>query len=456
MSMISDITNGPAPVRRRTFLKGLGTALTLPVLESVIPRSSRAAAAAAAAKLPRRTAFIYVPNGANMPDWTPKGLGRNSEFPMILEPLKPHQKDLLVLSGLGHDKGRANGDGAGDHARASASFLTAAQPKKTQGADIHVGISVDQVMAQQIGHHTRLPSLELGCDRGQLSGNCDSGYSCAYSFNIAWKTPSTPLPPETNPRQVFNRLFGNGLPGEMGRRDAKQALYHKSILDFVMEDARSLQGKLGATDRRKLDEYLTSVRELEQRIERSERFAAAMPTQSIPKGIPGENADHIRIMYDLLALAFQTDTTRIASFVVAHDGSNRPYPELGVTDGHHDLSHHGGDKEKRAKLAKINRHHASLFAEFLGKMKSIKEGEGSLLDQCHIVYGSGLADPDHHAHTDLPVILAGRGGGAINPGRHVKYENNAPMANLFMSLIHEMGAKADRMGDSTGTLGQLS
>ncbi|MBI1839966.1 MAG: DUF1552 domain-containing protein [Verrucomicrobia bacterium] len=438
---------------RRAFLKGLGTALFLPALESISPIASRAAASGAPP--PRRTAFVYVPNGANMPDWTPKGLGRDAEFPMILEPLKPHQKDLLVLSGLAQDKGRANGDGAGDHARASASFLTASQPRKTQGADIRVGVSVDQLIAQQIGQQTRLPSLELGCDRGQMSGNCDSGYSCAYSFNIAWKTPSTPLPPETNPRQVFNRLFGNGLPGDIAKRDAKQSLYHKSILDFVMDDARRMQTRLGATDRRKLEEYLTSVRELEQRIERAERFAAALPNQAIPQGIPPENADHIRLMYDLLALAFQTDSTRVATYVVAHDGSNRPYPEVGVTDGHHDLSHHGGDKEKRAKLAKINRHHIALFAEFLAKLKSIPEGNGNLLDQTMIVYGSGLADPDQHAHHDLPVVLAGRGGGVIDPGRHVRYSENTPMANLYLTLMGQMGAKADRMGDSTGVLAQL-
>lgn len=442
---------------RRTFLKGLGTALFLPVLESLSPLSSRASGGAAAGGLvPRRTAFVYVPNGANMPDWTPKGLGRDAEFPMILEPLKPHQSDLLVLSGLALDKGRANGDGAGDHARASASFLTASQPRKTQGADIRVGVSADQLIAQRIGQNTRLPSLELGCDRGQMSGNCDSGYSCAYSFNISWKTASTPLPAETNPRQVFNRLFGNGLPGDIAKRDAKQALYHKSILDFVMEDARRMQSRLGSTDRRKLDEYLTSVRELEQRIERAERFAAALPQQAIPQGVPAENADHIRMMYDLLALAFQTDSTRVASFVVAHDGSNRPYPEVGVTDGHHDLSHHGGDKEKRAKLAKINRHHMSLFAEFLAKMKSIPEGNGNLLDHSMIVYGSGLADPDQHAHHDLPVVLAGRGGGSITPGRHVSYSQNTPMANLYLSLMGEMGASAERMGDSTGLLTQLT
>lgn len=441
-------------IPRRTFLKGLGTALSLPLLESMASAAPRSAGLVAAP--PRRSAFIYVPNGANMPDWTPAATGSDFELPYILDPLKPHQKDLLVLSGLTHDKGRANGDGAGDHARASASFLTAAQPRKTQGADIQVGISVDQVTAQKVGHLTRLSSLEIGCDRGQLSGNCDSGYSCAYSFNIAWKTASTPLPPETNPRQVFNRLFGNGLPGQIAERDAKQTLYQRSILDFVMEDARRLQSNLGATDRRKLDEYLTAVRELEQRIERAERFASVMPNQTIPKGIPAENADHIRMMYDLLVLAFQTDSTRVVSFVVAHDGSNRAYPNLEVPEGHHDLSHHGNDVEKRKKLARINRHHATLFSEFLGKMKAIREGEGTLLDHSMILYGSGLADPDQHAHHDLPVLLAGRAGGAVAPGRHIRYSKDTPMANLFLSMMDNMGAPAERFGDSTGKLGKLS
>ncbi|MBM3846466.1 MAG: DUF1552 domain-containing protein [Verrucomicrobia bacterium] len=437
---------------RRTFLKGLGASVALPVMDCM---AGPASATTAAGGLPRRTAFIYVPNGANMPDWTPAADGKDFELPFILDPLKASKADFSVLSGLAHDKGRANGDGAGDHARASATFLTAAQPRKTQGADIKVGVSVDQLIAQKAGHLTRLGSLEIGCDRGQLSGNCDSGYSCAYSFNISWKTPSTPLPPETNPRLVFNRLFGNGLPGQAEERDAKQTLYHKSILDFVTEDARQLQRRLGATDRRKLEEYLTSVRELEQRIERAEKFAAAMPNRAIPKGIPSENEDHIRMMYDLLLLAFQTDSTRIASFVVAHDGSNRPYANIGVTDGHHDLSHHGGDKEKRAKLAKINRHHATLFAEFLAKMKATREGEGSLLDQSMIVYGSGLADPDRHAHHDLPILLAGRGGGVLNPGRHVRYSHDTPMANLFLTLMDHMGTPSDRMGDSTGKLTQV-
>ena len=420
-----------------------------------MPAVSSASGLPASGGLPRRMAFVYVPNGANMPDWTPAKTGKDFDLPRILEPLKEHREDLMVLSGLMQDKGRPNGDGAGDHARASASYLTAAQPRKTQGADIKVGVSIDQFTAQRLKNDTRFPSLEIGCDRGQNSGNCDSGYSCAYSFNISWKTESTPLPPETNPRQVFSRLFGNGLGGEVEERSAKQSLYHKSLLDFVMDDARRLQARLGTTDRRKLDEYLTAVRELEQRMDRSERFAAAMPGQQIPHGIPTDNEEHIRMMYDLMALAFQTDSTRVSSFVVAHDGSNRPYPNIGVSEGHHDLSHHGGDTEKRNKLAKINRFHATLFAGFLARLRSIQEGSGNLLDQCMIVYGSGLADPNAHAHDDLPILLAGRGGGALDPGRHVRY-TATPMANLFLSLADSMGVSAERFGDSTGKLKHLS
>lgn len=458
MSMRIQIQTGAWRMGRRTFLKGLGTSLSLPFLEAMVPSPVQAAASVGAGLTspPRRMAFVYVPNGANMPDWTPKTTGTDFEFPMILDPLKPHRDQLMVLSGLTHDKGRANGDGAGDHARASASFLTASQPRKTQGADIRVGVSVDQLTARKIGTRTRLASLELGCDRGQNSGNCDSGYSCAYSFNISWKTDSTPLPPETNPKQVFNRLFGNGLTAEMGERNSKQLLYNKSILDFVLDDARRLQSKLGATDQRKLEEYLTAVRELEQRIERADHLAATMPERKAPGGIPAQNEEHIRMMYDLLALAFQTDSSRISTFVVAHDGSNRPYPQLGVPEGHHDLSHHGRDEAKRAKLAKINRHHATLFSEFLGKLKSIQEGEGTLLDHCMIVYGSGLADPDAHAHDDLPVLLAGKGGGCLKPGRHLSYPTNTPMANLFLTLMDEMGAPYERMGDSTGKLPMLN
>lgn len=443
---------------RRTFLRGLGTAMALPMLESMIPvgRAAQAVAASAAAgSLPRRLAFVYIPNGANMDDWTPKQEGKSFELPYILESLKPHQRDLLVLSGLTHDKARPNGDGAGDHARASATFLTGCQARKTQGADIKVGVSVDQMVAQRVGSQTRFSSLELGCDRAQLSGNCDSGYSCAYSFNISWRNESTPMPPETDPRLVFERLFSGPSRAETKEARAKRQLYQKSILDYVMEDARKLQTNLGATDKRKLDEYLTAVRELEQRIEKAEMAAMSLPGQERPAGIPREYEKHIRLMYDLMVLAFQTDTTRVSSFVVAHDGSNRAYPFIGVPDGHHDLSHHGNSEEKKRMIAKINRFHMDQFAYFVGRLAAVKEGSGSLLDQSMVVYGSGIGDGNKHNHDDLPVLVAGKGGGSIETGRHVRYSKNTPMANLYLSLMERMGVQAPRLGDSTGPLQYL-
>jgi hypothetical protein len=442
---------------RRTFLKGLGTAIALPVLESMMPGLARASSVVGGAKsLPKRMAFVYVPNGVNMANWTPKGLGADFELPATLEPLKAHQKDLLVLSGLAHDAGRAYADGAGDHARASATFLTGCRARKTPGADIKVGVSVDQVAAQKIGNLTRLPSLELGTDKARLAGNCDSGYSCAYSFNISWKGEATPMPPEVDPRLVFDRLFGNGQSGEMAEARIKRDRYKKSVLDFALEDARKLKADLGYTDRRKLDEYLTAVRELEQRIERANNFATTLPDYNRPTGIPRAYEDHLKLMFDLLTLAFQTDTTRISTFIMAHDGSNRQYPFIGVRDGHHDLSHHQGDEEKLAKIAKINRFHTTQFAYFLEKLKSINEGDGTLLENCMIVYGSGLGDGNRHNHDNLPVLVAGKGGGTIQTGRHVRMTKETPMTNLFLSVLDRVGAPVDRIGDSTGLLPQLT
>jgi hypothetical protein len=443
---------------RRSFLKGLGTAMALPMFEAMMPSvmAETAKAVEATGTAPRRMAFIYVPNGANMADWTPTKFGTDFELPPILAPLQNVRGEINVLTGLTHDKGRANGDGAGDHARASATFLTGCQPRKTDGADIKVGASADQIAAQKIGRNTRFASLELGCDRGQQAGNCDSGYSCAYSYNISWRTESTPLPPEVNPRQVFDRLFSTEFSADTSERRAIMQRQRKSILDFVLDDARRLQSNLGATDRRKLDEYMTAVRDLEQRIEQAQKFVVTMPQLSKPTGIPEDYEQHIRLMYDLLALSFQTDSTRIASFVVAHDGSNRAYPFIDVTDGHHDLSHHGGDEHKKQKIAKINTFHMKQFAYFIDKMRGIKEGEGSLLDNSMIVYGSGLADGNAHAHDNLPVLLAGRGGGTITPGRHVKVAKETPMTNLFMSMLDRMHAKVDRIGDSTGLLKEIA
>jgi hypothetical protein len=439
---------------RRRFLQGLGTTLSLPFLESLTPTGKAFAAEADAASpgTPRRMAFIYVPNGINMADWTPNTEGADFELPYILEPLQARQADFQVLSGLSHQKADPNGDGAGDHARASATFLTGMQARKTAAVNIRVGVSVDQVAAAKVGRHTRLPSLELSCDKGQQAGSCDSGYSCAYQFNLAWKTESTPLPPEADPRRVFDRLFSNGIPGETAEARARRQATQQSILDFVLEDARDLQRQLGTTDRRKLEEYMTSVREIEQRIQQAEKFADIETTYARPTGIPKDYTQHLRLLYDLLALAFQTDTTRVSTFLVAHDGSNRAYPSIGVSDGHHDLSHHGGNEEKKKKIARINRFHIEQLAYFLDKLKAIKEGDGTLLDNCMIVYGCGIADGNAHAHHNLPVLLAGRGGGTLGGGRHVRFAKDTPVTNLYLSMLDRMGAPTERLGDSTGKL----
>ena len=446
--------NKPWQLPRRTFLKGVGTAVALPMLEAMMSPVKLLASQSGPGQtaFPKRMAFVYLPNGMNMADWTPKGLGKGFDLPLILEPLKEHRQDLQVMSGLAHTRARANGDGAGDHARANATFLTGMQARKTAGADIRAGVSVDQIAAAQIGRLTRFPSLELSCDRGRMAGECDSGYSCAYQFNISWKTPITPMAPEIDPRQVFERLFSTGRKGDIDENRAARERYHKSILDFVLEDAKRLKSNLGYTDRRKVDEYLSAVRELETRIESAEKFAATIPDYQKPTGIPKEYEQHIRLMYDLMALAFQTDTTRISTFMVAHDGSNRAYPFIGVSEGHHDLSHHGNDAAKKQKIAQINRFHTTQFAYFLEKLKAVKEGEGTLLDNCMIVYGSAIADGNAHAHHDLPVLLAGQGGGDLTVGRHVRYPTETPMTNLFLAMLERMGAPLERFGDSTGVL----
>ncbi len=435
-------------IPRRTFLKGVGTALALPWLEAMSPLR----AAAPALPRPLRMAFVYVPNGVNMDDWTPATTGADFTLPKILEPLTPLRGDLQILSGLAHRTAYPNGDGAGDHARASASFLTGVQARKTAAMDVRAGISVDQIAATHIGNQTRLPSLELSCDKGQRAGSCDSGYSCAYQFNLAWKTPTTPLPPEVDPRVVFERLFSNGSLRETAESRTRRQQANQSILDFVLTDARQLQRGLGVNDRQKLDEYLTSVREIEQRIERAEKMSVATPDYPTPGGIPRDYEQHLRVMFDLLALAFQTDTTRVSSFMIAHDGSNRSYPMAGVPDGHHDISHHGGNAEKKAKIAKINRFHMTQFARFLERLKAVREGESTLLDHCMIVYGSGIADGNAHSHHDLPVLLAGRGGGAFQTGRHLRFAKDTPMSNLYLAMLDRMGMKEERFGDSTEVL----
>jgi hypothetical protein len=440
---------------RRRFLRGLGTLMALPAMESIAPRSARATTAAAKSHFPLRMAFIYSPNGKNMEHWTPQQDGTDYELSRALAPLARVKKDITVLTGLAHDKARANGDGAGDHARANATFLTGIQARKTAGADIRVGVSVDQIAANAIGQVTRLPSLELSCDEVRRAGNCDSGYSCAYQFNLAWKNETMPLAPERDPRLAFERLFGSGDAGEEASR-ARRDLYNQSILDFVMDDAKALQKHLGRTDRNKLDEYLTSVRDIERRISNANQAAREMPDYQRPTGVPEAYQEHIRLMFDLMWLAFQTDTTRVATFLLAHDGSNRTFPDIGVPDQHHGISHHQRDPEKLEKIARIDEFYSIQLAWFLEKMKATKEGDGSLLDNSMIVFGGGISDPDRHNHDDLPVILAGGGGGTLTQGRHIRLPGETPMCNLYLSLLDRMGVKEERFGDSTGRLSVIS
>jgi hypothetical protein len=442
----------PPTLSRRTALRGLGAAIALPWLDAMTPPSARAAAA-----VPKRIAFFYVPNGVHMADWTPTAEGPLAVLPHILEPLAPLKDDILVLTGLTQDGARAHGDGGGDHARSLASFLTGVHPLKTDGANIRVGISVDQVAARQIGQATRLASLELGCEAGAQSGNCDSGYSCAYSSNISWRSETTPLPKEINPRLVFDRLFSAGDAEEAGVRRARRDRDRKSILDFVADDARRLRPRLGVADRGKVEEYLTSVRELEQRLAKAERAPTDAPADfARPTGIPKDYQEHVRLMCDLMVLAFQADATRIATFVYSNEASNRSYPSLGVPEGHHTLSHHAGDPEKHKKLRVINRFHLEQFAAFLGKLKAIPEGDGTLLDRAMIVYGSGISDGNRHNHEDLPILLAGRGDGTIRPGRHIRYAKNTPLNNLYLALLDRLDAPVESLGDSSGRLPSLS
>lgn len=401
-------------------------------------------------------AFLYIPNGVHMPGWTPRSSGTQFELPAILEPLEAVKSDLLVVSGLTLNPARALGDGGGDHARAMASFLTGRHPRKTDGADLCAGVSVDQAAARRIGHATRFPSLEIGCEGGKNGGECDHGYSCAYQSNLSWSSETTPVAKQTNPRLVFDRLFGNSVSTVAGEDLARADRHNKSILDFVGEDARRLRQALGAADRHKLDEYLNGVRELEERIARA-RPAVDLGVARYPRplGIPADYQEHLRLMGDLLALAFQCDLTRIITFVFANDGSNRSYRAVGVSDGHHDLSHHGGDIAKQEKIQKINRFHTAQLAYVLQKLKAIPEEDGTLLDHCMILYGSGISDGNLHAHDDLPILLAGKANGTIKTGRHVRVPRETPLTNLYVAMLDRIGAGVETFGDSTGRLTSL-
>ncbi len=435
-------------LNRRTLLKGL---VALPLLDAMLPSFGRAAVAKAAA--PCRMAFLYVPNGIMMDQWAVSPtLGATpmpASFPRITSALAPFRNDVSLIGGLTQNGGRALGDGPGDHGRAGANYLTCVHPRKTNGRDLQVGVSVDQIAAAKLQGRTRLASLELGCEEGVQGGSCDNGYSCAYSNSISWRTPSSPNPAEIRPRAVFDRLFGSADPDP----------YRASILDVVIGDAQRLSTSLGGADKRKLDEYLSSIRDVEKRIQLAEKNSATAPKTNLPPpdaSIPTAFAEHARIMMDLMTLAFQTDATRVATLLLALEQSPRAYPEIGIPEAHHGLTHHQGDREKIAKVIEINCFHMRQFAYLLGKLKSTPDGDGTLLDHVMITYGSGLSDGNAHDHADLPLVLAGGGCGKLRPGRHVRYPKETPMANLFISLLDRMDVPVESLGDSNGKLADLS
>ena len=407
-----------------------------------------------------RMAFLYVPNGMHMADWTTSQEGTEYELTPTLQGIKKYRESFNVLTGLTLDGARAHGDGGGDHARSVAAFLTGAHPRKTNGADIQNGVSIDQVTAEQVGKATRFSSLELGLEASAQAGNCDSGYSCAYASNMSWRGPTNPVAKEIDPGAVFDRLFAGQTSKETRRAKTTREKYRKSVLDFVLEDAKSLHQKLPAVDRRKLDEYLYSVRDVENRlvgVERLEFTEEGVPDFPRPAGVPQDLAKHSELMFDMMTLAKQTDSSRILSFMFTNAGSNRSYPEIGVSEGHHESSHHGKSEHKQQNIAKINRFHVDRFAYFLSRLSQVRENNGkTLLENSMVVYGSGISDGDRHNHDDLPILLAGTGAGRIQTGRHIRYENGTPLCNLYLWMMRQMGAKAESFGDSTSEITGLS
>ena len=445
-------------IPRRTFLHGAGVAMGLPLLEAMFPKAQ---AGTDAAKPPVRLGWVYFPNGMVRDYWTPTGTGRDFEFNRSNASLAEVRDDILLVSNLAHDKARPNGDGPGAHSRCGATYLTAVQAKKTGGKDIYLGESIDQVAARHIGHQTRLPSLELGVEPSRKEGRCDSGYSCIYLSNISWRSPTQPSGVEIDPRRAFDRLFG--ATGSDAEKFRERSAARQSVLDFVAADAKSLERKLGATDRRKMAEYFESVRAVEMQIDRM----ANLPPIDLPKSgtalrsvlssyrttpsdvKPDGYVEHIRLMYDLMVLAYQTDATRIITFMLANAQTNRAYINLGVKSGHHQLTHSVGQEED---IQKIDQFLTEEFARFVAKLKSIPEAGGTLLDNCLITFGSAMGDGRKHDHGQLPCIVAGRAGGNIETGRHISLKEETPMANLFVSTVQHAGVPIQQFGDSTGTL----
>jgi len=435
---------------RRTFLRGVGVTVALPWLDAMVP----AFAAPADTKPPVRLVFAYVPNGMMMYEWKPRTAGKNFEFPRILKPLEPFREDTLVLTGLAHRNGEI---APGDHAAAGATYLTGVAPKRTTGADVLLGISADQVAALAIGSRTRLPSLELGCEASPSVGSCDGGFGCAYVNNLSWRNATTPVAPETNPRVVFERLYGGLDTDPDPKVRARLGENRKSMLDYIMNQTERLAGTLGPSDRRKIDEYLTSLRDIEKRIARveSENERELTPDMEKPLGVPNGFVEHARLMNDLLHVALQADLTRIATLIYARESSSRAYPELGFADAHHPLTHHRNREELIEKVKKIECHHAEQFAHLVRNLKAAREGDGTLLDHSMVVYGSAMSEPNRHVHEDVPCVLLGRGDGSIKPGRHIVYPET-PQTNLWLALLERMGVQAEKLGDSTGKLDGLT
>ena len=441
---------------RRHFLRGLGAMLALPALGIMSPR--RALAASALPRFPMRMGFFYVPNGVNVEKWFIAEEGTKFTLSPTLEPLADIRGDIIFTSGLTHNQGRDLGDGGGEHPRETSSWLTAAHPRKNFGKEVRAGISVDQFAAQHLGRQTRLPSLELACEKPQPPGMCDAGYSGIYRNSISWRSDTTPVPHELNPRQVFLRMFRDTTQATDAQEEGRLTMLRKSVLDLVLDDAKALGSKLGSDDRHKLDEYLHSVRAVEEQIQASEKFPAQPPPPGVlaPDGIPAEATQHIRLMLDLTVLALQTDTTRIVSCMFANGGSDRTFQWLGVSESHHSMSHHERKPERLEGLLRADRFYAEQFGYLVRKLKGIREGEGTLLDHTMLVYGGSLRDGNKHEHHDLPILIAGNGGGAFKTGRNIKFAPETPMANLFLSMLHRMGLEKPRFGDSTGLLKGLA
>jgi hypothetical protein len=440
---------------RRTFLRGIGATLALPLLDAMVPAMS--AMAQSAASPVRRLGFIYMPNGvarnfSGINYWTPKGAGTGFELSTILTPLAPYRDRMLVVSGLAQHQADAHDDGAnGDHTRGTSSWLTGVHPKRTEGADVRNGTSADQIAAAVLGKDTALPSLELAIDLNFLGGQCENSYSCAYLNTLAWRTPTAPLPTENNPRIVFERLFGDGGTPEERLAQARQ---NRSILDSVMEDLARLQGTLGAGDRTTVADYIDSVREVERRIQSVEASGAQseLPALERPSGIPDRFDEHVKLMYELQWLAFRADITRVVTFMLGRELNFRTYPEIGITEGHHGLSHHQDNPAQIAKLAKLNTYQTELFAWYLEKLRTTPDGDGTLLDHSMFLYGAGLSNPNLHAHYDLPLAVLGGGAGRLKGGRHLLFKEETPMTNLLLSLLDKVGVHAETLGDSTGRI----